>query len=223
MIVTIHQPDFAPWLGFFHRWAASDLYVVLDDVQFLRRGWHHRDRIRTKAGLVWLTVPVLKKGRYDQRINEVRMDNGSNWRAKHLGTIAAAYGKCQMFGDVFPRIEKVYAGPHELLIDFNMALLREFADLLGIKVPMAMASDNPSDCSSTDRLVELTALHGGTAYMTGLGSRDYLDEAAFAQKGIEVIWDEYRPAPYQQVHGSFEPGLSVIDYLMNVRNPGASQ
>jgi hypothetical protein len=215
MIVTIHQPDFAPWLGFFDRWATGDLYVVLDDVQFLRRGWHHRDKVKTAGGVSWLTVPVVKKGRYEQRICDARIDNSSDWRAKHLGTLAAAYGRCAGFQSLFPELERIYAGGHDRLMDFNLDLLRLFAARLGIETPVALASDHPSELTSSARLVELTAIHGGTVYLTGTGSRDYLDEQVFADRGIKVIWQDFSHPVYPQRFGGFEPGMSVIDYLMN--------
>lgn len=216
MIVTIHQPDFAPWLGFFERWAASDLYVVLDDVQFLRRGWHHRDRIKTTSGPQWLTIPVLKKGKYEQRINETRLDNSNGWRRKHLAAIRTAYGKCPFFGVVFPELKRIYDRDHDRLMDFNLDLLRLLGGHMGIATPLALASDHPSGKTSTARLVELTGLHMGTTYLTGTGARDYLDEDLFQAQGMRVQWQEFEHPVYDQPHGAFEPGLSVIDYLMNV-------
>ena len=93
MIVTIHQPDFLPWLGFFDRWEKSDLYIVLDDVQFIRRGWQHRDKIKTSQGIKWLTVPVIKKNKYFQKINEVKINNSIDWRKNHLNIIEESYRK----------------------------------------------------------------------------------------------------------------------------------
>ena len=108
MIITIHQPDFIPWLGFFHRWAVSDLYIVLDDVQFLRRGWHHRDRIKTASGECWLTIPVRKKGRYLQQIRQVELDNDQIWRQKHLRTIEVAYKKAPNFDHCYVALKEIY-------------------------------------------------------------------------------------------------------------------
>ena len=219
MVVTIHQPDFAPWLGFFHRWAESDLYVVLDDVQFIRRGWHHRDKIKTVAGPQWLTVPILKKGKYKQKINQTLIDNSQDWQSKHLSTITRAYSKCPGFPLLFPELENVYGTGHERLKDFNLDLLALFARHMGITTPMVMASNFPSNQTSTARLVDLVVRNNGTAYMTGTGARDYLNEALFTERGIRLIWKKYEPVPYRQTYGGFEPGLSVIDYLMNTEGP----
>ncbi|WP_147819472.1 WbqC family protein [Salidesulfovibrio onnuriiensis] len=219
MIVTIHQPDFAPWLGFFHRWAKSDLYIILDDVQFLRRGWHHRDMIKTANGPSWLTVPVIKRGKYEQRINETLIDNSSNWRKKHLGTIATAYNKAPGFKTLFPQLETIYGQNHDLLMDFNMDLLKLFAQIMGIETPMKLASETPTPQTSTMRLVELTKHHGGSVYLTGTGSRDYLDQTLFEKAGITVVWQAYSPVSYPQLHDGFASKLSIIDYLMNTQTP----
>ncbi|MDY7000166.1 MAG: WbqC family protein [Thermodesulfobacteriota bacterium] len=221
MIVTIHQPDFLPWLGFFDRWKRSDFFIVLDDVQFLRRGWHHRDRIKTASGVQWLTVPVRKKGKYAQTIREVLIDNNRDWRKKHLRTIESAYRSAPNFERVFLALERVYAGENKRLIDLNMELLRFCARRMGIAVPTAFSSQWTVSGTGTRRLVELVAARGGDVYLTGLGSRDYLERGPFSDAGIKVAWQEFDHPVYPQLHGAFEKGLSVLDYLMNVQDKEA--
>jgi len=214
MIVTIHQPDFLPWLGFFDRWAKSDLYIVLDDVQFLRRGWHNRDKIKTKAGVRWLTVPVISKGLYFQHIRDVRIDNETNWRRKHLGTIKANYREAPNFERCFRKIEEIYSEGHRFILDLNLDLLRFAAGELGIATPFVLASTLDTGRKSTERLVELVKAVGGTVYMTGQGSKAYLDEQRFCVERIRVLWQEFEHPAYGQLHGDFVPMLSVMDFLM---------
>lgn len=214
MIITIHQPDFLPWLGFFDRWRRSDLYIVLDDVQYIRRGWQHRDRIKTHQGVKWLTVPVKKKGLYNQRIKDVEINNRENWRRKHLTTIRLAYGKAPEFDRIYPGLREIVSREHELLIDLNMNLLKFCADMLHIDTPFVLSSSFRENSRGTERLVRLVAAAGGAAYLTGLGSKDYLDEEAFHKQGVEVRWRKYDHPVYPQLHGGFEKMLSVIDFLM---------
>lgn len=221
MIVTIHQPDFLPWLGFFDRWQKSDVYIVLDDVQFLRRGWHHRDKIKTKDGVKWLTVPVLKKGRYHQLIRDVKIDNATNWQTKHLRTIEASYEKAPNFEWCFEEIEDIYKKNHALLMDLNMELLSWAADFFDITTPLVFASQYRLQSFSTQRLVELVKLVGGHCYMTGLGAKGYLDETLFEAEGIQVVWQDYTPPVHEQLHGSFVPMLSCLDFIM-MRNDRTS-
>ena len=219
-IITIHQPDFLPWLGFFDRWRRSDLYVALDDVQFLRRGWHHRDKIKTAQGPTWLTVPVKSKGRYDQLIRDVELDNGEPWRRKHLNALRGAYGKSPAFDRVFPRLEAVYGRDHSRLVDFSLDLLETLGEMLGIKTPIRLSSELALESSRTQRLVDLVKAHGGNVYLTGTGSRAYLEEELFQKEGIEVWWQEFEHPRYPQVHSGFEPGLSAVDYLMQCGGEG---
>jgi|SRR3972149_3729018 len=214
MIVTIHQPDFFPWLGFFDRWQKSDIYIVLDDVQFLRCGWHHRDKIKTQNGVQWLTVPVQKKGRYHQTIKEVKINNQENWNQKHLKTIQTAYKKAPNFDLVFGKLSEIYNREYDLLIEFNMDLLRLCSKLLGINTPLVFASDFNMKSTGSQRLVDLVQSVGGKEYLTGTGARDYLEEELFKKVGIGVHWQEFEHPVYKQLHGSFEKMLSVLDFLM---------
>ena len=214
MIITIHQPDFLPWLGFFDRWRKSDLYIVLDDVQFIRRGWQHRDKIKTQDGVQMLTVPVLKKGRYCQLIKEVEINNKENWRHKQLKTIQSAYKKAPDFDFVFSKLSEIYNREYDLLIEFNMDLLRLCSKMLGVNTPLAFASDFNIKSTGSQRLVDLVQSVGGKEYLTGTGARDYLEEELFKKVGIGVHWQEFEHPVYKQLHGSFEKMLSVLDFLM---------
>jgi len=214
MIITIHQPDFMPWLGFFDRWEKSDLFVVLDDVQFLRRGWHHRDKIKTSNGIQWLTVPVNKKGLYDQQIKNVVISNHSNWKKKHLNTVSTAYSKAPNFQFIFNEYSKVLLSDYSLLIDLNMNLLYSFSKILEIKTPIIFSSHLNEHSTKTKRLVNIVKKCGGNTYLSGLGAKDYLDEELFENEGIKVIWQQFEHPQYSQLHGKFVEKLSIIDFLM---------
>lgn len=216
MIVTIHQPDFLPWLGFFDRWSKSDLFIILDDVQFLRRGWHHRDRIKTATGAAWLTVPVQKKGKFFQTIREVRVDDQCEWQSGMLESIRCAYQKSHNFARLFPLLQKAMCSDFPLLMDLNVALLNVFAGLLNISTPVAYASTFNVQATKSERLVCLVQAVGGNAYLTGQGSKGYLDENIFRKAGIEVLWQNFLPPVYPQLHGAFATNLSALDPLMMV-------
>jgi hypothetical protein len=219
MIVTIHQPDFLPWIGFFERWQNSDLYVVLDDVQFLRRGWHHRDKIKVKDGIKWLTVPVKKKGRYFQTINNVEIDYSTGWAHKHLKTLEMNYKKAQNFKYFHEKLKSVYGKNHSLLMDLNMDLLHLVAEELGINTPVVFSSGYSVKSTSTKKLVDLIKAVGGNKYLTGIGSKGYLDESLFSKESIKVLWQECEFPIYPQLHGKFEKMLSAFDYLMVSQRP----
>ena len=211
--VCIHQPDFAPWLGFFDRLIDADVYVVFDDAQFLRRGWHHRDKIIGPQGTQWLTVPVLKKGRYHQEIRDVKIDESTNWRRKHLQTLASVYGSRPGFESTHHQITEIYDRQHERLIDLNMDLISWLLRVLDIEVQICMSSEFGLKSKSTDRLVELTQALGGTTYISGLGAKDYLDEEAFRQQNIKVHWQEFLHPTWDQGQSTFLSMLSTLDTL----------
>jgi hypothetical protein len=213
--IAIHQPDFLPWLGFFDRWKQSDLLILLDDVQFLRRGWHHRDQIKTRNGSVWLTVPVKKKGLYGQLINQVEVDNGTDWQQRHLATIEHAYKKAPFFEPVFAAFRESYIDKADSLVAVNLRLLQTASFLLGIRTPVVLSSRYKVSGQKSERLLELIRKVEGTHYLTGTGSRNYLDEGLFKKENVEVLWQEFRHPVYAQLHGAFVPNLSVLDFLMN--------
>ena len=214
MRVTIHQPDFMPWLGFFQRWAVSDLLILLDDVQYIRRGWQHRDKIKTKSGATLLTVPIIKKGRFMQKINQVRIDNNQNWRKKHLKTIETAYKKAPNFECCFTAIRKIYEKEHSLLIDFNVELLAYISSAFKIVTPIVFASEYNISETSTSKLILLTQKVFGDTYLSGIGAKDYIDETLFKIANITIEWQNYLHPEYPQLHGTFISMLSAIDYLM---------
>ena len=190
----------------------------MDDVQFLRRGWHHRDKIKTPQGVNWLTVPVKKKGHYHQQIREVEIDNQSDWRRRHLSTVQVSYSKAPNFQRVYGELEGIYLREHTNLIDLNLDLLHFAASALSIETPIVFASDYKVSSSSSHRLSDLVKAVGGTVYLTGTGSEDYLDEIPFSDSGIKVVWQRFEHPVYPQLHGAFEPMLSVLDYLMMADN-----
>ena len=220
-VVCIHQPDFAPWLGFFERLQRCQMFIVLDNVQFLRRGWHHRDRIRTADGERWLTVPVLKRGRREQPINQVEIDESTDWRRQHLEVMRHAYRRAACFQPHFSAISEIYGRRHARLIELNRDLIDYLARQLDAVADTCLASELSVDGGGTGMLVELVRAVGGSSYLTGQGARAYLDESRFAAAGIEVEWQRFADPVYAQLHGDrFVGGLSSLDYLFNCVEAG---
>lgn len=212
--VVIHQPDFLPYLGFFHRFLRSDLWVVLDDAQFVASGsWHNRDKIKTREGWRWLTVGV-KKCPLSTPINEVLL-SGKGWEEKNLNLLKESYRKAPFFGEIFPAVERLYGHDCTRMIDFNMRSIAMLMEMFGIAIETVFASALKARGSKTERLVDICRKTGASDYLTGTGSRDYLEEALFAAEGMRVAWQEFTHPVYPQQHGDFIPYLSAIDMLFN--------
>lgn len=213
--VCIHQPDFAPYLGFFDRLADSDVFVVLDDVQFLRRGWHHRDKIKTATGTAWLTLHI-QKGDYHQKIREAVLSPDKNlWVTKLLGQITENYRQANYYGEMFSKIESIIGGSHEQLLELNMEMIEFLLDELAIEVQIVMASEFSLNSSGTQRLIDLTKLVGGDTYLSGLGAVDYLEPELFEKTGVGLEMQDFTHPTYPQQFGEFIPNLSAIDLVLN--------
>ncbi|MFZ5862543.1 MAG: WbqC family protein [Nitrospirota bacterium] len=214
LTICIHQPDFVPYLGFFQRLLLSQHFILLDDVQFIRRGWQHRDRIKGRRGPIWLTLSV-RKGDYHQRICDVELSDDPKWIDDNLNLLRDCYRQAPYFAEVFPKVEAVYRGGYRRLIDFNRALLDLAMEYFEIEIPISNSSEYGIEAASSARLLALVQAKQGSVYLTGSGSRDYLDEDMFRMAGIRVIWQEFAHPIYPQLHGDFEPMLSCLDVLFN--------
>ena len=222
-VVSIHQPAYLPWLGYFDKIRRADLFIYLDTVQFQKQSFQNRNRIRTADGWAWLTVPVEIKGRlYDTALKDVLINNRINWRRKHGAAIAMNYGKAPRFAEIMPLLERYYERDWERLSDLCYEMLLAFNRLLGITTPIRKASEMTDVTGSKSELIlNLCRAAGATSYISGTLGRGYLDLAAFGDQGIEVAFQDYAHPTYRQTYPGFEPFMGVIDLLMNEAEPAA--
>ena len=215
-IVVIHQPDFAPYLGFFHRFLQADFYIALDHVQFVygSRAWTHRDKIKTTQGEKWLTVSVKKTLR-DTAINQIELSADTDWRQDNLRLLEHNYRKAPCYNELMPEIEHLYTQPFQMLRDFNMALIEMLMDLLDVRVPWVWSSSLDPVGTKNELLVDLLQKVSATHYLSGVGARHYFQPGPFTKAGIEVIWQDFTHPVYTQQFGEFVPYLSALDVLFN--------
>lgn len=223
--VAIVQSNYLPWKGYFDLIARSDAFVLLDTVQYTRRDWRNRNLIKTARGSSWISVPVESKGRYRQRIDEVRISS-STWARSHLDRIRAAYRDAPCYGEMKDWVEDLFleeAARHEMLASLNQALLQSVCDRLGIETQLLRASELPDHSDPTQRLVGICRALGATHYLSGPSAAAYLDSTAFAEAGVELEWMRY-PAyrSYEQVHPPFEHGVTILDLLLHVGDEALS-
>jgi hypothetical protein len=214
--VVIHQPDFLPWCGFFHRFLRADLYIALDHVQFVSgtsRSWTYRDRIKSPSGPRWLSLSV-RKAPLGTPISQIALASGA-WREANLNLLRESYRQAPYFNEIFPSVEALYAVGHERLVEMTLASIDLLCDLLGVRVQRELSSAMEPAGTSNEMLVDLLKKCGATRYLSGLGAKAYFDPASFATAGIEVAWQEFAHPVYPQLHGAFVPMLSAIDMLFN--------
>jgi len=215
MRVCIHQPDFVPYLGFFHRLKIADVFIVLDDVQFLRRGWHHRDQIKTRQGAQWLTLSV-QKGNFDQRINEVKLcTDQSSWIDRHLNLLSTNYNRAPFFCDIFEDVKKIYATGYNGLVDLNWTFIKYALNLFNIDIEVVFSSKLAVSGARNERLINLVKSVGGDEYLSGIGARNYMDKQLFEEAHIAVEWQSFIHPVYPQLFGDFIENLSYLDILFN--------
>lgn len=214
MIVTIHQPNFLPWLGFFDKVASADLLVVLDSVAFERRGFQNRVQLKGPSGPRWLTAPVESAGRYGERIDEVRLDHATPWQRKHRLTLDTLYRNAPGYAAHAPLLDALYAGKPERLVDFCGPAIARLAAALQVSTPSLWASALGGEGRRSDLLCDLVVRAGGRVYLSGPAGRDYLDESVFRARGVEVRYHDFRAFAYPQKFGPFAGGLSALDYLL---------
>ncbi len=215
-IVVIHQPDFLSYIGFFHRLLHCDLYIVLDDVQFVKsnNSWTHRDKIKTHNGAKWLTISVQKAPR-NININQILLTNTINWKKQNLDLLRQNYQKAKYFDEIFPYIEKLYKSDCKKLSDLNIASIYMLMELFDIDVDVVYSSKLITTQTKSQRLVEILAQVDATHYLSGIGAKDYHIDKPFDDANIEIIWQDFKHPIYPQLHGAFIPYLSSIDLLFN--------
>lgn len=216
MLVSINQPAYLPWAGYFHRIAVSDLHVVLDHVQFEKNSYTNRNRIRTPAGWMWLTVPVKTSGRFgDLSISSLEIDHGNQWRRKHWSALSMNYSNAQFFEPHAPYFEAVYSRQWRCLNDLLRDTLGYMLDALGITTPLLFSSEMALSEKKGQLVLEICRATEADQYLSGPLGRDYLDAAAFARAGISLAYDDYTSPVYKQVYPGFEANLAAVDLLFN--------
>ena len=216
MITSIHQPNYIPWLGFFHKLLLSDTYVVFDDVQFPRgKDYANRNQIKTNNGKMWLTASVLGKKEL-KPWNQIEINN-NGWKEKHLNNIESFYKKTPYFKSYFLFLKRIYETNHKLLLDFNLDLIIFFLGCLNKECNIVLSSDIKTKLTGLDKILYILKNQNTTKYISGdgEGSKRYINEQLFKDNNIELVWQNYKHPTYNQLYGEFIPYLSILDLLFN--------
>lgn len=216
MIAAISQPYFAPFPGFFYKVQLADVLVVLDTVQFPQgTTWTSRNRFKNDQGILWLTVPVWKKGLGRQAINEVQICYAERWTQKHLASLKSAYGHAPYFAEHLPFVEKVWEGRFAKLFDMNLEILYYLLQQLGIETKIVLLSELGIQVRGGQLPVEICRRLGAAVFLVQKAAAKYLQGDLFAQAGIEVSYCKYPELVYPQLWGNFLPNLSTFDLIFN--------
>ncbi len=224
MILSVHQPQYIPWLGYFDKIDKSDCFVFLDNVQYKPREFQNRNKIRTKEESMWLTVPVISKGMGRQKINDVKIDNDSNWQRQHLNSLKAWYSKAEFFKDYFPFFEDTFDKKWSKLKDLNICIIDYILKEFKVNTPVYYESELGIITRGTGRIIEICKKLKADVYLSGTGGKNYLEEKEFHRAGIKLEYQDFvHPTYKQQYMGKdniFLPYMSCIDLLFN-EGPGS--
>jgi hypothetical protein len=212
MRVTIHQPQFLPWLGYLDKIDQADLFILLDTVQFKKNEWQNRNRVRTAQGWQWLTVPVLHH--FGQRIDEVVINPTAAWKAQHLRALDMHYVRAPYRDRYLAQLRDLYSSPWKKLSDLNKATVQWLLEAYGITTPVQSAADFAARDEPTDRLIDLCRAVGATQYLAGPGAEHYMDKPRFESSGVRLEIQAFQHPVYRQVYEPFEPNLSALDLLL---------
>lgn len=216
MIVSINQPAYLPWLGYFERIERSDMHIVLDHVQFEKNSFINRNKIRSKNGVAWLTVPVSTKGQFGNlAICNLEIAGPITWRRKHWESIRMGYSRAPFFDNYKEPYQQIYSQEWSEFMPFLRALLKQHVLDLGIKTPLIFSSNMVISGQKTDLILNICKSVGATTYLSGLHGQNYIDDKAFIDKGIAVVYQDYRHPVYAQAWPGFESHLNFLDLLFN--------
>ena len=216
--IAVLQPSYLPWAGVFHQMWRSDVFVFYNDVQYTVGDWRNRNRIRTALGWQWLTVPVIRKGKFGQMINDVEINSNTDWGRQHLASIKQNYSKARFFDELFPLMEMMLSRRYNertKLSVMTTAITACLAEKLGIETELVLSSELNISGSQTSRLVNICKHFNADHYYSGAAARNYLDIKQFEEAGISVEFQDYKHPVYKQVYEPFISHLSVIDLMFN--------
>lgn len=221
-VIVISQSMYFPWVGLLEQVRLADSFVHYDDVDFAR-GFYNRVQVKTAQGTRWMTVPTRDRHR-GQKIDEIRLDDRSDWRSDHRNLLSAALHSAPFFSEMINVVDSVFEKPAETLADISRHSLLALVEYFGLydDTKFVQSRTLGVDGASSQRLHDITRSLGGSVYLTGHGARKYLDHELFERSGIEVRYMRYDRSPYPQLYGSFCPHVTGLDLIANCGRVGAA-
>jgi len=216
MILSAHQPAYLPWLGWFHKIAVSDAFVILDKVQFEKNSFINRNQVKIANGKTWLTIPVSLSGHKESTISDIKIVNNHKWAKKHWKTIEINYKKAPYFYKYKDYFETLYSKNWTYLIDNLLELMKFFIDEVGISTKIYKQSELGFNKKKQELILEMCEYFDADIFVFGKLGVDYAEKILFEDRNIKIFFQEYKHPTYPQLYGEFISHLSIIDLLFNV-------
>ena len=221
MICSIHQPQSFPWLGYFSKIMASDIFIILDNVQYKKNEFQNRNKIKYNEEAHWLTIPV--KHKFGQKINEIEINNNIIWRRKILNSLQTYYAKSPYFHQFFPSLSELINKEYKLLSEFNINFILWILKLLKTDTQIVISSNiydtkELNKLPASEKLIKLINKVEASIYLSGSGGKEYLNEEIFKKNEINIMYQNYFHPVYSQIGEKFVSNLSILDLLFNEGN-----
>jgi len=210
-IISIHQPGYLPWLGFFKKIMYSDTFVLLDNAKYVKQQQHNRNLIRTNTGSTFLTVPVVSNS--GAKINEMKISYAEKWNISHKKTIFYNYNKTTYFDDYWSFFEELYNKKFEMLLDLNLDIINFLIKKLKIKTKIISASELGINIQNPN--LEICKSLNADVFLAGTLGKNYINEDDFNKNGIKVEFQNFQHPIYKQKYEPFIPNIAAIDLLFN--------
>lgn len=216
--IAISQSNYIPWKGYFDNIAQVDEFILYDDMQYTKRDWRNRNKIKTPQGLKWMSIPVEVKGKFSQKIRDTKISD-TNWCKNHLALLKQNYSKSTSYKKAILFIEELYlaANNFKTISEINYHFITNICKYLNINTKISFSSEYKLlEEGKTERLVDLCKQLQGDVYYTGSAAKNYMNTVLFGNESIEVKYYDYSGyTEYNQLHGEFEHGVSVLDLIFN--------
>ncbi len=220
-ILIAHQPEFFPWLGYIAKATMGDVYVFMDTVQYEKRNYQNRNRIRiyNPEGFQWINIPLKGIQDHYQAINEVMID-GDQWKKKQLKSFQMCYAKAPFFKEIFGDLENIYSRPHVMLTDFSMDIIKYAFEMFNITIPFYRISELRQmgyqvDGNKSTLMINMCTAVGAKTLVFGRDGRNYVEWELFRAAKVKPVFQDFHHPEYKQIHGEFQPYMSFIDLLFN--------
>jgi len=212
-MISIHQPEHMPWLGFFDKMSKVREFVILDNVQYRKGYFQNRNRIISKEGSSrWLTVPVKKFSSQDE-IRDINLLPDNKWKVEYLNLVKDSYINSKNFDIIFPELEKIIIMPHTTLISLNISLIRWIKSILQIDTKLLIASQVIKQKDNSDINLQIIRALGAKTYLSGPHGRDYLDYAVYKSNNIQISYHSFENPNYMRANDA--ENLCSLHYLFN--------
>lgn len=215
LIVSAHQPSYIPYLGYVHKLIISDLFIIMDNVQYEKNGYTNRNMIKTSNGPIWLTVPIILKNHTNKIIKDMEINNSSDWKLSHWKSIYYNYKKANFFNHYSDFLENLYKQKWEKLTDITNYILRFIIKDLEISTKIEFLSDTNIKGKKDELILNMCKKYNANIFIFGSSGKTYADQEKFSKEKINLYFQEYKHPTYNQLWGDFISNMSIIDLLLN--------